>query len=73
MSSFRVEVDGETVWTGDGDDYKVIPAKYRARPASGGAHVLLQDGEVIGTQLSQLDEDAWADAVVDDKTEGVDS
>lgn len=33
MTSYRVEVDGETVWTGEGDDYKVIPAEYRDRPA----------------------------------------
>lgn len=35
MTKYRVKVDGRTVWKGDGDDYKAIPAEYRDRPTDG--------------------------------------
>jgi hypothetical protein len=37
MTKYRVEIDGQTVWSGEGDDYKVIPAQYRDRPANAAA------------------------------------
>jgi hypothetical protein len=32
-TKYRVEIDGETVWDGEGDDWTAIPAEYRDRPA----------------------------------------
>jgi hypothetical protein len=61
MPKYSVKVDGKTVWKGEGDDYKVIPAEYRARPGDGEpAHVLIEDGETIGVQRSENDEAAAA-------------
>lgn len=64
MPSYSVEIDGETVWSGDGDDYKVIPAEYRDRPANAvdgephpSPHVLIEDDEIIGVQVSLAHED----------------
>jgi hypothetical protein len=54
---YRVKVDGKTVWKGEGDDYKAIPAEYRDRPADGEpAHYLYEetaDGEqLFGVQAA---------------------
>lgn len=54
MPNYRVEIDGETVWSGKGKNSNVIPPEYRDRPDSGGAHNLFiegKDGDVlIGVQ-----------------------
>lgn len=67
MAQYRVEVDGETVWSGEGDDYKVIPEQYRNRPVQGvgdpypSPHVLFEstteDGEqIFAVQVSEYHE-----------------
>lgn len=70
VTTFRVEVDGETVWSGEGDSYKVIPAEYRDRPVDREsdsdphppAHFLYAtavDGEevLVGVQVSLAEEE----------------
>lgn len=59
MPKYRVKVDGRTVWKGEGDTYKVIPAKYRDRPAKGEpAHHLYEaadggDEVLFGVQTAE--------------------
>jgi hypothetical protein len=59
---YRVDVDGETVWSDTSEEYegtKFFPEEYRqVRPASGTVVELVLNGEVIGRQISQDDEDA---------------
>lgn len=67
MPSYRVKIDGKTVWKGEGDDYKVIPAEYRNRPAQEvgdpypSPHILFETDEdgveqIIGVQVSEYHE-----------------
>lgn len=74
MTKYRVEIDGETVWTGEGDGIKTIPAEYLERPADAAdgdphppAHFLFEtpddgDEQLIGVQVSLAEEDPLAAA-----------
>lgn len=52
MTTYRVEIDGNPVWSGESDEYdkSVIPDEYRARPLSG-VVCLYVDDELIGMQI----------------------
>ena len=52
MTSYRVEVDGATAWTGESAEYDkaTIPAEYRARPKSGTVKLFVDD-VLIGVQI----------------------
>lgn len=66
--NYRVEVDGETVWEGEGDNYRVIPSEYLDRPADAAegdphppAHFLYETVEgggeqLFGVQISLIEE-----------------
>lgn len=59
-TTYRVDVDGTTVWTGETDDYQgltVFPAEYRGRPETGEVCLFVND-ELIGRQISEADEAA---------------
>lgn len=64
MASYRVDIDGETVWSDSDDsdtpDVLRIPAEHLARPASGepAKHLFVND-ECVGVQISH-DEEAAA-------------
>ena len=53
MHTYRVKINGRTVWrdTTDSDDVTVkhFPAEYRARPAKGEVHLFIDD-ECVGVQ-----------------------
>jgi hypothetical protein len=60
MSQYRVEIDGQVVWSGEGEGSKAIPAEYRERPADtpeGEPHptpvILFEDDAIIGVQVSR--------------------
>jgi hypothetical protein len=51
-TTYRVEIDGVTVWSGDSAEYdrSVIPVEYRGRPESGVVRLFVND-ELIGEQI----------------------
>lgn len=57
MTTYRVEKDGKTVWSGKSDAYDrdAIPAEYRARPESGEVRLFVDDA-LIGVQIALSDE-----------------
>lgn len=63
MPEYRVEIDGETVWSTTTDEYEgcfeVFPAEYTDRPESGEVYLIV-DGEIIGRQISLAQEAAEA-------------
>lgn len=72
MTTYRVEIDGETVWEDERDDdlgAKAFPAEYLTRPVAEegqpfpSAHVLYLNDEIIGVQISQAEEDHYAGRV----------
>ena len=51
MTTYRVEIDGETVWSDETPEYesKRFPAEYRDRPKKGAVHLYVDD-ELIAVQ-----------------------
>lgn len=69
-TTYRVDVDGTTVWSTETDTYDglaVFPAEYLARPTSGEVRLFV-NGELAGRQISHDDE--LAESATAQKTEG---
>lgn len=59
MVKYQVKVDGKSVWKHETDEYEgtqVFPREYLGRPESGTVELLV-NGETVGVQTSQADED----------------